>query len=365
MSDRPRDGGIFFGVLLVVIGAVTLLVRLVPGTDVSWWDLWPLVIVVAGVVQIFTPGRHGWGSQRVFDGAGTVIAGAILLGNTTGYISWAVWWTVVTLWPALLVALGLSLLSRGLDKGWLRIVATLVIWTALAFAVATSWSGATPSLSSGSQSRNAGTAFDFAEKESGATRATLVFKGGAGDIALGSGSELVSMKGSSPFGNPQMSVDRSGSSANVEFTMGEPNATIIVPGTRGSSAQVTLSDAALWDATFETGASTMDADFSDIRVRALELRTGASAVTMKVGPVPATERRSTLLVKAGASSVTLLLPRDAEARIETANGLVATDVGGRFEKRDGAWQTPGYSSADRVWDIKTQAGLGSFAVETY
>ena len=42
--------------------------------------------------------------DRVFEGLGTVIFGLVLLGNTTGYISWSVWWIVVTLWPALVIA---------------------------------------------------------------------------------------------------------------------------------------------------------------------------------------------------------------------------------------------------------------------
>ncbi len=138
-----RGGGVFLGVMLVVLGAVFLVSQFLPWFDVPVWALWPLIIVVAGVVQVFTPGSNGWGVDRVFEGLGTVIFGLVLLGNTTGYISWSVWWVVVTLWPALVIALGLSILAKGLGQSWLRIVATLVVWLTLAYAVAVSWTGST------------------------------------------------------------------------------------------------------------------------------------------------------------------------------------------------------------------------------
>ena len=100
-------------------------------------------------------------------------------------------------------------------------------------------------------------------------------------------------------------------------------------------------------------------------MRDVELKTGVSAVTIKLGDVPSTERESTMVVKAGVSSVRILLPRDAEARVEGQNGLVATDIGGRFVRSGGTWQTPGYSSASKTWDIRTEAGVGSVTVDTY
>ena len=112
-GSSSRRNGVFLGVVLVVVGAVVLVSRFVPGLDAPWWALWPLLIVIGGVVQVFTPGDSGWGVERVFDGIGTIIFGLILLGNTTGYIAWSVWWIVLTLWPVLIIALGLTILAQG------------------------------------------------------------------------------------------------------------------------------------------------------------------------------------------------------------------------------------------------------------
>ena len=140
-SYRGHDG-IGVGVALIVIGAVFIAARFMPG--VYWWNLWPVFLVVGGFVHIVTPGPfERWGVHRLTEGAWVALIGGVLLGNTTGYVSWNVWWLLLSLWPVLLVALGFKLLGRGLRQSWLRAVAALVLVCALLFAVAASLTGAT------------------------------------------------------------------------------------------------------------------------------------------------------------------------------------------------------------------------------
>jgi hypothetical protein len=361
-----RGGGVFLGVMLVVLGAVFLVSQFLPWFDVPVWALWPLIIVVAGVVQVFTPGSNGWGVDRVFEGLGTVIFGLVLLGNTTGHISWSVWWVMVTLWPALVIALGLSILAKGLGQSWLRIVATLVVWLTLAYAVAVSWTGSTLLPPTGWLTTAGGQEFSFSEPGVGVEKADLQLTGGVGEIRIGSGSRLVTVEGSSPFGPPSFSAKQRGDSAQVKVGLPESaSGVVVVPGAAGARIDTRLSDSALWDVSLQTGASSLDADLSDVRVRDMELKTGASAVSIRLGDVPDGERESTLVVKSGVSSVRILLPRDADARVVTQTGLVVKDVAGRFERRGGTWETPGFSSADRTWIIKTEAGVGSVSIATY
>ena len=360
-----KGGGLFLGVMLVVVGVLFLIPQVVPGFAAPWWALWPLIIVAAGAVQAFTPGEGGWGIDRVLDGLGTVVLGVVLLGNTTGMIAWSVWWALLMLWPALVIALGLTILAKGLGQSWLRIAATLVVWVALAYAVAISWTGPGAALPQPWTS-SSGQAFSFAEPNRGIEEANLRLTGGAGDIRIGSGSQLVTVDGSSPFGAPTFSARKSGDTADVSIGFNEVRSgAVIVPGMTAARIDTRLSDTALWNIVLETGASSVDADLSDVQVRSVDVRTGASAVVIKAGDVPADVDSSTIVVKAGASSVRILIPRDAEARFVAQTGLVATDVRGRFERNGNVWETPGYSSADGTWDIRAEAGVGSVSVETY
>ena len=198
------------------------------------------------------------------------------------------------------------------------------------------------------------------------TRADFELRGGAGDLTIDSGRELVTVDGTSPFGAPVFSAKVNGSTAAVKVGVVEPGKTVVVvPGAVGARVDTRLSDSALWDVVLETGASSLDADLSDVRVRDMEVSTGVSSVTIKLGDVPSGEDESTLLVKAGVSSVRILIPRDAEARVQAKSGLVANDIGGSFERADGVWETPGYDSASKSWDIRSEAGVGAVSIDTY
>lgn len=135
-ASRKR-GGIGAGLVLIVLGLTLLAAQFMPG--VSWGELWPLIIVALGFGQIVTP---GWGDEpgimRVMDGIGTMLIGFVFLGNTLGYISWSVWFVLLALWPVLLIAGGIALIGKGIGQQWLRAVAPLVIWAAIAVAVASS-----------------------------------------------------------------------------------------------------------------------------------------------------------------------------------------------------------------------------------
>lgn len=137
-SNRPRKrGGVGAGVVLIVLGLTLLAAQFIPGA--SWAELWPLIIVALGFGQMVTP---GWGEERgimrVMDGIGTMLIGFVFLGCTLGYIAWSVWFVLLTLWPVLLIAAGIAVIGKGIGQQWLRALAPLVIWAALAVAVASS-----------------------------------------------------------------------------------------------------------------------------------------------------------------------------------------------------------------------------------
>jgi hypothetical protein len=340
---------------------------MVPG--LAWWNLWPLIVVLAGVIQMFTPGRQGdWRPGRVLDGLGAVIVGCVLLGNTLGILAWGLWWTFATMWPVLIIALGISILGRGLRQSWLRSVSPLLIWAALGYAVATSLTGvggigATPQLV---LPGSAGQPFSFSEPLGATQKAKLEFKGGAGEIVVKGGSELVSTRGTSPFGEPTVSVDRSSPVPVVSLSMADARRPGFSLGAGAGTLEVLLSEATLWDVSLETGASNLKADLSAVPVSALALKTGASSTMLKLGPVPSTVSRTEVIVKAGVSSIEILVPRAAEVRLDTRDGLSGTDIDERLKPIGaGVWRTPGHASAAKTIDIAVEAGVSSISVRTY
>ena len=115
-TNRPRQvrrvrrswagGSLFFPILLISLGIIFLLrnTGALPGDA---WDLilrlWPLILIAMGLDNILT--RQGVAAPTIFIAIGTVI----LLDNLN-FVQWNVWQVILSLWPVLIIAIGLDLL---------------------------------------------------------------------------------------------------------------------------------------------------------------------------------------------------------------------------------------------------------------
>lgn len=363
---RRRPGSVRFAIALIFLGVLLLIAQLVPG--LAWWHMWPLIIIAAGLVQAVTPGHEGWNVHRFFDGLVTVAFGLVFLAITTGLVGWGVWWTVLGLWPVLLISIGFDILGKSLGSSWLRVLGSLAVIAALAYAVAIAQGSAAPFATGPARSEEVSLSEELGDED----EAVLRLKAGAADISLegDSGTDLVRVEGSGPFGRPQLDVERDGADTNVEVTTGDPDIATVWPGREQGDLFVTVSEDVLWDASIETGVSTLRADLRDVPVRSLVLKPGVADCTVTVGDVPDSVSRGRVDVEAGVSTVRLRLPRDAEVRLETSGGLSTTDVDRRLEPAgDRAWETPGFADAedsgDPVWVVSVESGIGAFDLSTY
>jgi len=91
----PR--GLVPGVVILLVGAVFLADSVGMLDAQTGWAMWPIVVVVAGIVVRLQPGT----ANRV-TGTILVVAGAWLLFNALGIWTYSFWKT----WPALLILLG-------------------------------------------------------------------------------------------------------------------------------------------------------------------------------------------------------------------------------------------------------------------
>ncbi len=113
------------------------------------------------------------------------------------------------------------------------------------------------------------------------------------------------------------------------------------------------------DLRLDTGANRASIDLSSLRIRRLELHTGASETSVRL---PA-GGQSLVRVACGFASVVLEVPRGVAARIGGRIGLGSIDVDEtRFARSGNGWESPDYESAlDRV-DIAVEGGFGSVRV---
>jgi hypothetical protein len=114
------------------------------------------------------------------------------------------------------------------------------------------------------------------------------------------------------------------------------------------------------DLVFEIGAVEANLDLTELQVKDLALKTGASSTRLKL---PAKAGMTHLKVEAGAASVEIDVPDGVAARVETSAGLASIDVDqSRFPRVNGYYQSADYDTAENKVDIRIETGVASIEI---
>ncbi|HML18042.1 MAG TPA: DUF5668 domain-containing protein [Bryobacteraceae bacterium] len=104
------SGGLIIGVILAGIGIILLLQNLGILYVDDLWKYWPVILIVVGMSRVATACATG---GRIW-GAALAVVGAIFLLDNFDIIHGNVW---NYLWPVVLIAIGVGMLVRGIDRG--------------------------------------------------------------------------------------------------------------------------------------------------------------------------------------------------------------------------------------------------------
>lgn len=359
-----KSSAIWWGVILVVVGAVLLVSQFVPG--IALWRYWPILVIAAGVRAAFGPSGHAWKPRHLTGGLVTVAIGLILLAQMLGMLGWGAWVSVLRLWPLLLISLGIEIAGKALGKEWLRATGNIVIIAGLAYAVLvmsppTHWwtiSGTPGKL----------TPFSLVEPhDAGIRTATARVNGGVGRLTIASGDDLATAEGESPF-TPVLESTTAAGSTSVRIALGEGSWDIAWPA--GMRMDVTLDRSVLWDLDVEAGVTDYEIDARTLRIGRLWLDTGVSGGTLILGKSSASGTGAIVAdVQAGVSSLTVRVPVGDNARITMNKGLTSLDTRGEWTQRRlgdaTVHESTGFSDAGAYWDIRVNAGIGSVTIEYY
>jgi hypothetical protein len=113
------------------------------------------------------------------------------------------------------------------------------------------------------------------------------------------------------------------------------------------------------DLRLDTGANRSVIDLTTLRIRQLELHTGASDTTVRL---PA-HGQPLIRVECGFASAVLLVPEGVAAKIRGTMGLGSVTVDeARFPRATEEWVSPDYETATDRADITVAGGFGSIRV---
>ena len=272
---------------------------------------------------------------------------------------WGEFWT---LWPLLLVAVGVNLvLSR---KGaWLGSVAALAVVTGslvAAWVLAVADPGSPRGLTISSES--------ISVKSDGAQSARLNLTVAAGDLSLtggapaglllsggsqGSVAEVTDQRVSVRSSDGRRTVDVR---LNTEWNFGFPP-----PRTTARGNWVLRhAEGIPTDIRIDTGASDLNLDLRELNVQSLSVEGGASDIDVVL---PANAGRTTAEFTIGAADLDIMVPSGVAARIDVESGVSSIDIDeSRFPKQGDRYVSPDFESAANRVTIKIEAGVSDITI---
>jgi hypothetical protein len=314
-----RRGSLIGATWLIGVGVVFLVQR---AANLPWSQAWPLWIILVGAAMLVSTvinGRFAWSGIWAFTWpVAWIVVGVVLLLSTTGTMGTGPGQLIAEYWPWLLIALGI----------WFVIGAVVPTGRGLTETLALPLAGAT----------EAGVKIQFGAgtlHTRPAAPGNVVdgdFRGGVMHRLIGPG--RVELEQDTRYGLPWLE--------------------------RSSEWMVGLTTEVPLELRIDAGANKSVLDLRDLKVRRLDLQTGASDTRVLL---PRAAGMTAVKASHGAASLTLEVPAGVAARIKTTMAIGSTQVDEtRFPRSAGGYESPDYATATNRVDIDASGGVGSLKV---
>lgn len=317
--SSSRTGSLIAATWLIGLGVVFLVQR---AADLPWGEAWPLFVILVGVASLVSTILN-----RRYDLSGLwaftwpvawIVVGVILWLGATGALGQGPTDLIAEYWPWALVVLGVWFVIGSVVPSGRGLTETLTLPLAGA-----ADAGVRIRFGAGNLSTRPAAPGNLVDGE---------FTGGVIHRLVGPG--RVELEQDTRYGLPWLE---------------RPSRWTV-----GLSAEVPL------DLKIDTGASRAVLDLRGLRVRNLELQTGASETRVVL---PKAAGATMVKAQAGAATLTLEVPTGVAARIRARMALGSTQVDqARFPASVGGYESPDYASAPNRIDIDVQGGVGSLRI---
>jgi hypothetical protein len=199
----------------------------------------------------------------------------------------------------------------------------------------------------------------------GATEASLRVQHGAGRLAIGAGAAPGDLLSGSFGGGLDARTSRDGGKLSVDMRIKERDvARYLGTWSRGRQGLLdwsfNLNGSVPLSMLLETGANETRAVLTELAMRDLRLKTGASSTVIDL---PAHAGFTRVSVESGAASVKLAVPEGVAARIKVSSALSGINVNtARFPKNGDLYCSTDWESAANKVEITVETGVGSIKI---
>jgi hypothetical protein len=199
----------------------------------------------------------------------------------------------------------------------------------------------------------------------GAKEASVVVHHGAGRLSIAAGAAPDQLLSGSFGGGLDASRTRNGDRLDVDMKVKDRDVShYIFPGTRGWAGVLdwnfSMNSSVPLSLRLETGASETRLSLTDLQIRELVLKTGASATTIDL---PARAGFTRFTAEFGAASVKVRVPQGVAASIQVRGALSGIHVDRmRFPQFADGYKSTDYESAANKVEIFVETGVGSIEI---
>lgn len=314
--------------------------------------------------------------KKLFWGILLVIIGILFILKNMGLIFFD-WWTVVRLWPLILILWGISLIPV---QGYIRLILSLVAIAVTFILVSKFDRNERPFLGwhndhkkweyrweDNNDEENDSTWSNevqelFQTYDSTMKEATLTFDAAAGDFKLSDSllsDKLILFKKRGNIGDYSMTSSDEDGRRIVNLSIEDSDIKI---NKYSNKVQLYLNPQPVWDFKFEVGAANIDFDLSNFNIASLGLEGGASSMNLKLGDK---NPMSKVNIEAGAASIDISVPTTAGVEINTETVLTSHNFPGFKKISKGQFRTDNFSTAPSKIIIEVDAGVSSLSVNRY
>ncbi|MFL5648490.1 MAG: hypothetical protein ACJ776_08875 [Chloroflexota bacterium] len=317
--SQTRTGPLIGATWLIGLGIVLLVQR---AADLPWSQAWPMLVILIGVAMLVTAiigRRWEYGGLWSFTWpVAWIVVGSLLLASTTGSIGIQPAELITTYWPWALVILGIWFVIGAFVPSGRRVTE------------------------------------DLSVPLDGALDAAIRIRYGAGTLTVGTAAPGHLVDGTCLGGVIVRTTEAGRVDLSQDTRNGLPWLDHPSRWTIGLSAEVPL------DLKLDVGASRTQLDLAEMRLRSLDLQTGASETHVRL---PRAGGLTRVTANAGAASLTFEVPAGVAARIRTRMALGSAQIDEtRFPPAVGGYESPEFATAtDRV-EIDVQGGVGSLRI---
>ncbi|MCL6581427.1 MAG: toast rack family protein [Firmicutes bacterium] len=305
-------------------------------------------------------------STRVFWGVVLVLTGALLLATNLAPFDVHLWPVVWKVWPLLLVLWGVAILLRPAKTVGAVITAALVL---AAFAAVALYAASYPTAEEsrtgiwrllpelpGREQR-----YTLEQPlEPDVTQARLHLAFGAGELTVkGDAAQDRLATGTLEYVGSPPDVRYSRSDQTTDLGLGLRGRTVWF-GASDIEWDIQLGRVPAWVLELDLGATEAELDLSALRVTELDLEAGASSVELRLGDAGVdTQAR----FKLGAAKMRLDLPRSVGVRVTVSGAALGHNLSeAGFARSGDTWLSPGYEDKTTRLTLDLEAGAGSFEV---